>query len=87
MAFAWKLFNDIDLKSVKELEGTVQNIVKNHEKLETLPFDDLAKEENEALQKLLKKYSKKLEEARETFAAFDQELEAITSGIFEKEGR
>jgi L-lactate utilization protein LutC len=84
MAFAWKFMNEIDLKNVEELEQKTRNILDNHQKLQNLPFEDLSDEEVKAMEALMKKYSKKLENAKEIITEFDQKLEEITKQITEK---
>ncbi len=84
MAFAWKFMNEIDLKIIEELEQKTRNILNNHQKLQNLRFEDLSDEEVKAMEALMKKYSKKLENAKELITEFDQKLEEITKQIIEK---
>ena len=50
MAFAWKFFNETDKETVDRFSLTVQNIVKNHEKLHEVKAVDLAEEDEKALE-------------------------------------
>lgn len=84
MAFAWKFMNEIDLKNIEELEQKTRSIMKNHQKLQDLRFEDLSDDEVKEMEALMKKYSKKLENAKELITEFDQKLEEITKQITEK---
>ena len=84
MAFAWKLMNEIDLKNVTELEQSTHNILEMHQKLQELRFEDLSDDDRKAMETLMKKYSNKLENAKELFSEFEQELAKITKHIIEK---
>ena len=84
MAFAWKFYNETDKETVKKFNRTVQNIVKNHEKLHEVKAVDLSDEDEKALEELMKKYKKKLEQALEVVSDFDQELEGLVKKVEEK---
>ncbi|MBR3309885.1 MAG: hypothetical protein IKG00_08340 [Lachnospiraceae bacterium] len=84
MAFAWKFYNETDKETVEKFNRTVQNIVKNHEKLHEVKAVDLSDEDEKALEELMKKYKKKLEQALEVVSDFDQELEGLVKKVEEK---
>ena len=84
MAFAWKFYNETDKETVDEFNRTVQNIVKNHEKLHEVKAVDLSDEDEKALEELMKKYKKKLDQALEVVSDFDQELEGLIKKVEEK---
>ena len=84
MAFAWKFYNETDKETVDKFNRTVQNIVKNHEKLHEVKAVDLSDEDEKALEELMKKYKKKLEQALEVVSDFDQELEGLVKKVEEK---
>jgi|LFRM01.2.fsa_nt_gb hypothetical protein len=84
MAFAWKFYNETDKETVDKFNRTVQNIVKNHEKLHEVKAVDLSDEDEKALEELMKKYKKKLDQALEVVSDFDQELEGLVKKVEEK---
>ncbi len=84
MAFAWKFSNETDKETVDKFNRTVQNIVKNHEKLHEVKAVDLSDEDEKALEELMKKYKKKLDQALEVVSDFDQELEGLVKKVEEK---
>ena len=84
MAFAWKLYNETDKETVDKFNTTVQNIVKNHEKLHEVKAIDLSEEDEKALEDLMKKYKKKLDTALAVIEDFDAELEALVNKVEEK---
>ena len=84
MAFAWKFYNETDKETVDKFNRTVQNIVKNHEKLHEVKAVDLSDEDEKALEELMKKYKKKLKQALEVVSDFDQELEGLVKKVEEK---
>lgn len=84
MAFAWKFYNETDKETVDKFNRTVQNIVKNHEKLHEVKAVDLSDEDEKALEELMKKYKKKLDQALEVVSDFDQELEGLIKKVEEK---
>ncbi|MDO4734690.1 MAG: hypothetical protein Q4A51_05460 [Lachnospiraceae bacterium] len=84
MAFAWKFYNETDKETVDIFNRTVQNIVKNHEKLHEVKAVDLSDEDEKALEELMKKYKKKLDQALEVVSDFDQELEGLVKKVEEK---
>ena len=84
MAFAWKFYNETDKETVEKFNRTVQNIVKNHEKLHEVKAVDLSDEDEKALEELMKKYKKKLDQALEVVSDFDQELEGLVKKVEEK---
>lgn len=86
MAFAWKFFNEMDLKSIDELKQKTESIMDKHERLQTLNFEDLTDDEVKAMQNLIKKFDKKLEHVVGVITEFDQELGQITEGIEERLG-
>lgn len=84
MAFAWKFYNETDKETVDKFNTTVQNIVKNHEKLHEVKAIDLSEEDEKALEDLMKKYKKKLDTALAVIEDFDAELEALVNKVEEK---
>lgn len=84
MAFAWKFFNETDKETVDKFNQMVQNIVKNHDKLHEVKAVDLIEEDEKALEELMKKYRKKLDQALEVISDFDQELEGLVKKVEEK---
>ena len=84
MAFAWKLMNEIDLDNVAELEQKTKSIMEKHQKLQDLRFEDLSEDDVKAMETLMKKYSKKLENAKELLSEFEQEFDKIAKQILEK---
>ena len=84
MAFAWKFFNETDKETVDKFNQTVQNIVKNHDKLHEVKAVDLAEEDEKALEELMKKYRKKLEQALAVISDFDKEFEGLVKKAEEK---
>lgn len=84
MAFAWKFYNETDKETVDKFNATVQNIVKNHEKLHEVKAIDLSEEDEKTLETLMKKYRKKLDNALEVIGDFDSELEALVKKVEEK---
>ena len=84
MAFAWKFMNDFDLKNVSELEQATRSNMEKHQKLQELRFEDLSDDDVKAMEALMKKYSNKLENAKELITEFEQELEKVTKKIIEK---
>lgn len=84
MAFAWKFYNETDKETVDKFNATVQNIVKNHEKLHEVKAVDLGDEDEKDLEALMKKYKKKLDNALAVIEDFDAELEALVNKVEEK---
>ncbi|GEM_PF-4447741 len=84
MAFAWKFYNETDKETVDKFNTTVQNVVKNHEKLHEVKAIDLSEEDEKALEDLMKKYKKKLDTALAVIEDFDAELEALVNKVEEK---
>ena len=84
MAFAWKFYNETDKETVDKFNTTVQNIVKNHEKLHEVKAIDLSEEDEKALEEQKKKYKKKLDTALAVIEDFDAELEALVNKVEEK---
>lgn len=84
MAFAWKFMNEIDLKNVTELEEKTRSILEKHQKLQDLRFEDLSEDDGKAMEALMKKYSKKLENAKELISEFEQEFDKVAKQILEK---
>lgn len=84
MAFAWKFYNETDKETVDKFNTTVQNVVKNHEKLHEVKAIDLSEEDEKALEALMKKYKKKLDTALAVIEDFDAELEALVNKVEEK---
>lgn len=84
MAFAWKFMNEIDLKNVTELEEKTRSILEKHQKLQDLRFEDLSEDDGKAMEALMKKYSKKLENAKELISDFEQEFDKVAKQILEK---
>ncbi len=83
MAFAWKFYNETDRETVDKFNQTVQNIVKNHEKLHEVKAVDLSDEDEKTLEELMKKYKKKLDHALDVVSDFDKELEDLVKKVAE----
>lgn len=81
MAFSWKFFNEMDKKSVDKLGETVQHIVDTHQRIHGFSGAGLKEDEEQALENLMKKYKKKLDDAIGVLAEFDKELSGIADSV------